>query len=223
MFTEKHHCHGNGQTRAGQRAHFYVACRVLCDPQTCSSMPGEEMGRSLTRALKAPEQIRKCYLSVLTRTLPRYSPAFSQHSYLGIKRTGKIKWSCGKNAEFTIWFWFEIFLWQTQIFCVFFFLAGQLFADTLQHNQDATFGKEMFNNVCLVSLQWENKLKKCCFFLFLLVLCKRTLCALWKHQSLNSLPEKGGGYCTGPWPDREQCAALPAEFWDEYRRYPAWP
>lgn len=65
--------------------------------------------------------------------------------------------------------------------------------------------------------------EKCCFFLFLLVLCKRTLCALWKHQSLNSLPEKGGGYCTGPWPDREQCAALPAEFWDEDRRYPAWP
>lgn len=127
MFTEKHHCHGNGQTRAGQRAHFYVACRVLCDPQTCSSMPGEEMGRSLTRALKAPEQIRKCYLSVLTRTLPRYSPAFSQHSYLGIKRTGKIKWSCGKNAEFTIWFWFEIFLWQTQIFCVFFFSSWAAF------------------------------------------------------------------------------------------------
>lgn len=166
MFTEKHHCHGNGQTRAGQRAHFYVACRALRDPQTCSSMPGEEMGRSLTRALKAPEQIRKCYLSVLTRTLPRYSPAFSQHSYLGIKRTGKIKWSCGKNAEFTIWFWFEIFLWQTQIFCVFFFLAGQLFADTLQHNQDATFGKEMFNSVCLISLQWENKLKNAVFSSF---------------------------------------------------------
>lgn len=58
------------------------------------------------------------------------------------------------------------FCGKPRFFVFFFFLAGQLFADTLQHNQDATFGKEMFNSVCLISLQWENKLKNAVFSSF---------------------------------------------------------
>lgn len=98
-----------------------------------------------------------------------------------------------------------------------FFSSWAAFADTLQYNQDATFGKEMFNNVCPVNLQWENKLNNAVFSSFCRF-CVREHYVQYENTRVQiAYQKKGGGYCTGPWPDGEQRAALPAELWDEDR------